>query len=50
MSIQYQTYHELKDIEKPELRIKIEQEGWSFKFLSYQKPDGHWEPRFYQPK
>jgi hypothetical protein len=50
VSIQYQTYRDLLDIEKPSLRKKIETEGWGLKFLSYRKQDGHWGQRFYQPK
>ncbi len=50
VSIQYQTYRDLLDIEKPGLRSKIEHEGWGLHFLSCQKQDGHWGQRFYQPK
>lgn len=50
VSIQYQTYRDLKDLEKTSLRKKIEYEGWGVKFLSFRKPDGHWGQRFYQPK
>lgn len=50
VSIQYQTYRDLLDTDKPNLRKKIESEGWGLKFLSYRKQDGHWGQRFYQPK
>ena len=50
VSIQYQTYRDLLDIEKPDLRKKIESEGWGLQFLSCRQPNGHWGQRFYQPK
>ncbi|MCA6381231.1 MAG: hypothetical protein IM606_16750 [Cytophagales bacterium] len=50
VSIQYQTYRDLLDIDKPRLRKKIETEGWGRKFLSYRQPNGHWGQHFYQPK
>ncbi len=50
VSIQYQTYRDLLDIDKPKLRKKIESEGWGVKFLSKQKQDGNWGQSFYQPK
>jgi hypothetical protein len=50
ISIQYQTYRDLLNEDKPELREKIEKEGWGAHFLSLQRPDGHWGMGFYQPK
>ena len=50
VSVQYQTYRDLLDIDQPRLRKKIESEGWGFKFLSKRQPNGHWGQRFYQPK
>jgi len=50
ISIQYQTYKNLKDIEKPSLRKRIETEGWGLQFLSLRNPVGHWGRSFYQPK
>ena len=50
ISIQYQTYRDLLVIDKPELRKRIETEGWGHEFLSYRKPDGHWGQGFYQTK
>ena len=50
VSIQYQTYRDLLDIDKPELRKRIESEGWGFQFLSSRQKNGHWGRGFYQPK
>jgi len=50
VSIQYQTYRDLLDIDKPGLRKKIEKEGWGLRFLSRRLPNGRWGKSFYQPK
>jgi len=50
VSIQYQTYRDLLDIDKPGLRKKIEKEGWGSQFLSCRLRNGHWGKSFYQPK
>ena len=50
VSIQYQTYRDLLDTNRTALRKRIELEGWGFKFLSCQNPNGHWGLRYYQPK
>lgn len=50
VSIQYQTYRDLLDTDKPRIRNKIESEGWGSKLLSKRKPNGHWGLSFYQPK
>lgn len=50
VSIQYQTYRDLLDTKKPEIRKRIETEGWGAKFLSFRQPNGHWGSAFYQPK
>ena len=50
ISIQYQTHRDLLNEDKPELRERIEKEGWGAHFLSLQGPDGHWGIGFYQPK
>jgi hypothetical protein len=50
ISIQYQVYRDLLHIDKPNLRKKIESEGWGFKLLSCRLPSGHWGKSFYQPK
>lgn len=50
VSIQYQTYRDLLDLNKPKLRNKIESEGWGLKFLSHRQQNGYWGKDFYQPK
>lgn len=50
VSIQYQTQRDLLGTERPDLQERIALEGWGAKFLSFQKPEGHWGQRFYQPK
>jgi hypothetical protein len=50
VSIQYQTYRDLLNIDKPQLRNKIKSEGWGLKFLSCRLSNGHWGKSFYQPK
>ncbi|MBK8517107.1 MAG: hypothetical protein IPL55_12760 [Saprospiraceae bacterium] len=50
VSIQYQTYRDLLDTDRHDLRNKIESEGWGLQFLSYRHTNGHWGERFYQPK
>ena len=50
VSVQYQVYRDLINIEKRNLRNRIAAEGWGVKLLSYRKKDGHWGDRFYQPK
>jgi hypothetical protein len=50
VSIQYQVYRDLLDVEKPELQAKIESEGWGKQFLSYRKNSSHWGNGFYNPK
>jgi hypothetical protein len=50
VSIQYQTYRDLLDTDRPRLRRRIESEGWGLKFLSCRQPYGHWGRGFYQPK
>lgn len=49
-SIQYQTQRDLLGVERPDLQERVASEGWGAKFLSFQKPEGHWGQRFYQPK
>lgn len=48
--IQYQTWRDLLDEEKPDLQNQIDQKGWGALFLSKRKPEGHWGKRFYEPK
>lgn len=50
VSIQYQTFRDLLNKEKPRLRKKIESEGWGKAFLSRRNANGHWGRGFYQPK
>lgn len=50
ISIQYQTYRDLLGVDKPQLRRRIEREGWGAKFLSCRKRNGHWGGGFYLPK
>ncbi|HUI31468.1 MAG TPA: hypothetical protein VLX91_14760 [Candidatus Acidoferrales bacterium] len=50
VSIQYQTYRDLWGVDKPQLRRRIEREGWGAKFLSFRKSNGHWGGAFYLPK
>jgi hypothetical protein len=50
VSIRYQTYRDLLDIEKPNLQKKIQTEGWGIKLFSCRLPNGHWGRSFYQPK
>jgi hypothetical protein len=50
VSIQYQVHRDLLDSERPDLRRRIQGEGWGARFLSRGHPDGHWGKSFYQPK
>lgn len=50
VSIQYQVYRDLLNIERTDLRDRISVEGWGADFLSFRKPNGHWGHSFYQPK
>lgn len=50
VSLQYQVYRDLLDVERLDLKAKIASEGWGLQFLSCRKPGGHWGLRFYQPK
>lgn len=50
VSLQYQVNRDLLGIKIPALQKRIAREGWGAKFLSFQKPEGHWGQRFYQPK
>lgn len=50
VSIQYQTFRDLLEKDKPALQKKISLEGWGKRFLSKQQNNGHWGRGFYQPK
>jgi hypothetical protein len=49
VSIQYQTYRDLFNVDKPPLRKKIETEGWGRKFLSYRQPMATGDNTFTSP-
>lgn len=50
VSIQYQVYRDLLDVERPDLQARIATEGWGVQFLRARQPEGHWGRGFYQPK
>lgn len=50
VSIQYQTYRDLLDEERPDLKERIAREGWGKQLLSLRGSNGHWGRSFYQPK
>ncbi|MEO9964233.1 MAG: hypothetical protein ABJF11_00500 [Reichenbachiella sp.] len=50
VSIQYQVFRVLLDIERQDLRDRIAVEGWGAQFLSKRHKEGHWGMGFYQPK
>jgi hypothetical protein len=50
VSICYQTYRDLLNSERADLKEKISEEGWGFLYLSLRKEDGNWGDGFYQPK
>jgi len=50
VSIQYQVHRDLLSVHREDLRDRIAIEGWGHKFLSFQKENGHWGRKFYQPK
>lgn len=50
VSIRYQTYRDLMNLDKPALRKKIESEGWGKKILSCCHHGAYWGRGFYQPK
>ena len=50
VAIQYQTWRDLLDEDRPELQARIPREGWGARFLAARQPDGYWSARYYQPK
>jgi hypothetical protein len=50
MAIQYQTFRDLLDTDRPDLQARIATEGWGAQFLACRNPDGSWGRKFYQPK
>ena len=50
VAIQYQTWRDLLDQEKPSLQKRIPKTGFGLAYLQKCKPNGHWGDGFYQPK
>lgn len=50
VSIQYQTYRDVLNTDRHDLRKRIEKEGWGLKYLTRRREDKHWGQKFYQPK
>lgn len=50
VSIQYQTHRDLLGVDRPDLKARIETEGWGKQLLSKRNENGHWGLKFYQPK
>ncbi|MCA9979406.1 MAG: hypothetical protein KDD89_01175 [Anaerolineales bacterium] len=50
VSLQYQVFRDLLDVERPDLQQRIAVEGWGAHFLSLRQPTGHWGQGFYAPK
>lgn len=48
--IQYQVYRDLLGEERPDLRDRIEYEGYGAIYLSRRNANGDWGKRFYEPK
>ncbi len=50
VSLQYQVYRDLLNIEKADLKKRISAEGWGARLLACRNSNGHWGYGFYQPK
>jgi hypothetical protein len=50
VSIQYQVYRDLLNVDRPDLKVRISKEGWGAKFLACRNKNGHWGLGFYQTK
>ena len=50
VSIQYQTFRDLLENERPDFQERIAKEGWGARYLGQRRNDGHWGMGFYQPK
>lgn len=50
VSIQYQTFRDLLDEDRPDLQNRILEEGWGKRFLAARRPEGYWGRGYYQPK
>lgn len=50
VAIQYHTWRDLLDEDRPDLQARIATEGWGQRFLAACNPDTSWGREFYQPK
>jgi len=50
VAIQYQTYRDLLETDRHDLRARIAREGWGKQLLDQRNPDGSWGLEFYRPK
>jgi hypothetical protein len=50
VSIQYQVFRDLLNLDRPDLKERISNEGWGVKFLALRSDNGHWGSWFYLPK
>lgn len=50
VAIQYATHRDLLDTERPDLRLRIANEGWGARYLAARNTDTSWGREFYQPK
>jgi hypothetical protein len=50
VSIQYQVWRDLLDVDKKQLQARVAREGWGRHILMQRHENGHWGDRFYQPK
>ena len=50
VSIQYQTYRDLLNENRCDLRERIATEGWGAQFMAQRQANGHWGKAFYNPK
>ena len=50
IAIQYQVHRDLLGADRPDLRSRIDKEGWGAGFLEQRRSDGHWGDHYYQPK
>lgn len=50
VAIQYQTYRDLLETDRPDLHARIAGEGWGKQLLDKRNADGSWGLEFYRPK
>lgn len=50
VSIQYMVHRDLLNSYRPDLQVRISQEGWGKEFLLRRNINGHWGIGFYNPK